>query len=129
METAELLGVLCRALPELRTVAEETGDGTALEELLAAARRGEPVIDRLRQLGLLELLDTWAPRRPPADVRGPASPPGGGGLVALPGVDGSGHVAHGRYRCPARTCRRAELPRPGDDLPMCALHGRPLRFG
>ncbi|GAB2873884.1 hypothetical protein GCM10027074_47070 [Streptomyces deserti] len=128
MDTAELLGALCRELPALRTVAEETGDGPGLEEVLAAARRGEPVTDRLRELGLLGLLESWTARQVPAGPQ-PPPPPGGGGLVALPGLDGSGRVAYGRYRCPAGTCRRAELPRPGDDLPMCALHGRPLRFG
>lgn len=122
MESAELLGVLCRELPELRAVAEETGDGSGLEEVLAAARRGEPVTDRLRALGLLRLLESSATR---------AAPAGGGaaGLVSLPGGDRAGHVALGRYRCPAGACRRAEQPRPGEDLPVCDLHGRPLRFG
>ncbi|MCD9144945.1 hypothetical protein [Streptomyces albireticuli] len=121
METSELLGVLCRELPGLRAVAEETGDGDGLEEVLAAARRGEPVTDRLRALGLLRLLESSTTR---------AAPAGGeqAGLVSLPGGDRAGHVALGRYRCPAGACRRAERPRPGDDLPVCALHARPLRF-
>ncbi|MBG0854163.1 hypothetical protein I2W78_20540 [Streptomyces spinoverrucosus] len=126
METAELLGALCRELPALRAVAADTGDGQALEETLAAARRGEPVTDRLRDLGLLELLGSGTARAVPPDLAG-VEPPGG--LVDLPGVDHSGRVAHGRYRCPLGTCRRAELPRPGDDLPVCALHDSPLRFG
>lgn len=126
METAELLGVLCRELPALRTVAAGTGDSQALEETLAAARRGEPVTDRLRELGLLDLLESWTARTVPPEALGGGAP---GGLVDLPGVDQSGHVAHGRYRCPVGTCRRGELPRPGDDLPVCALHDSPLRFG
>ncbi|MFG3662068.1 hypothetical protein [Streptomyces sp. NPDC047706] len=126
METAELPGALCRELPALREVAAETGDGQALEDALAAARRGEPVTGRLRELGLLELLEAWTGRAVPADVTG-AEPPGG--LVGLPGADHSGRVAHGRYWCPRGTCRRAERPHPGDDLPECALHDSPLRFG
>ncbi|ARZ66003.1 hypothetical protein M1P56_18925 [Streptomyces sp. HU2014] len=122
METSELLGVLCRELPELRAVAEETGDGDGLEEVLAAARRGEPVDERLRALGLLRLLESSTTRAAPAGGEQAA------GLVSLPG-DRVGHVALGRYRCPAGACRRAEQPSPGEDLPVCALHARPLRFG
>ncbi|GAA3301237.1 hypothetical protein [Streptomyces cinereospinus] len=125
METAELLGALCRELPALREVAEEAGDGPALEETLPAARRGDPVTDRLRELGLLELLESWTARAVPPGAGAEPS----GGLVDLPGVDHSGRVPRGRYRCPLGTCRRAELPRPGDDLPVCALHDSPLRFG
>ncbi|MFE2034944.1 hypothetical protein ACWC0A_06070 [Streptomyces scopuliridis] len=122
MESAELLSVLCRELPELRAVAEETGDGDRLEEALAAARRGEPVAERLRALGLLRLLESWGTTRGVPQEGEPS------GLVALPGGDRGGRVALGGYRCPAGACRRAEQPRPGDDLPVCALHGRPLRF-
>ncbi|GAA0490997.1 hypothetical protein ABZ951_31180 [Streptomyces sp. NPDC046215] len=130
METAELLGALCRELPGLRAVAEETGEGTGLEEVLAAARRGEPVDGRLRELGLLRLLESWTARTVTmADSHSPAPPGGSGGIVSLPGMDGSGHVALGRYRCPAGVCRRLEQPLPGEDQPVCALHGRPLRFG
>lgn len=131
MENAELLSVLCRELPELRAVADETGDGAGLEEALAAARRGEPIDERLRRLGLLRLLEARTergagqPQMPPG-TRGDASP---GAMVGLPGGDRGGHVAFGRYRCPAGVCRRAEQPGPGEDLPVCALHGKPLRFG
>lgn len=121
METAELLSVLCRELPALRKVAEDTGDGRRLEEVLAAARRGEPVIERLRELGLLRLLE-------PGTMRAVPPPSEQSGLVSLPGGDSGGHVAFGMYRCPDGDCRRAERPRPGDDLPFCALHGKPLRF-
>ncbi|MGW1764134.1 hypothetical protein ACWCQL_08595 [Streptomyces sp. NPDC002073] len=121
MDSAELLSALCRELPRLRAVAEETGDGNDLEEALAAARRGEPVDDRLRALGLLRLLESWTARAVPAAGEQP-------GLVALPGGDRAGHVALGRYRCPAGSCRRAEQPAPGEDLPVCSLHGRALRF-
>ncbi|WP_405734905.1 hypothetical protein OG885_24130 [Streptomyces sp. NBC_00028] len=124
METAELLGALCRQLPVLRDYARQTGDSVALEEVLAAARRGEPVVEGLRELGLLRVLEPFDARTTPRD----AGPPGGG-LVALPGVDHSGRIAHGDYRCPAGSCSRTEQPRPGDDLPVCALHGRPLGFG
>ncbi|MGG8406666.1 hypothetical protein ACM614_08620, partial [Streptomyces sp. 12297] len=65
MDSAELLSALCRELPRLRAVAEETGDGNDLEEALAAARRGEPVDDRLRALGLLRLLESWTARGGP----------------------------------------------------------------
>ncbi|MBA2807062.1 hypothetical protein E0500_006285 [Streptomyces sp. KM273126] len=124
MEMGELLGALCRELPMLREVARETGDSAGLEEALVAARRGEPVADRLRDLGLLGLLESFSAR-----AAAPGADPPGSGLVALPGVDHSGHIAHGRYHCPAATCLRAELPRPGDDLPVCTLHSRPLSFG
>jgi hypothetical protein len=128
VETPELLGALCRELPELRAVAAESGDSAALEETLAAARRGEPVVARLAELGLLRLLEAPMPRQVPQGPTVPASPPPGGGLVPLPGADHSGRVPIGRYRCPTAACHRAELPRPGADLPVCALQGRSLRF-
>lgn len=112
-----LLGVLCRELPRLRTVADDTGDRAALERLLKAARRGKPITDRLRKLGLLQVLMDWETRT--------GNEPG---VVGVPGV-GGGHVPHGSYRCPTGTCRRVERPGPGEDLPVCALHGTPLRFG
>ncbi|WP_329337409.1 hypothetical protein OG866_23170 [Streptomyces sp. NBC_00663] len=124
METAELLGELCRQLPVLREYARQTGDSVALEEILAAARRGEPVIEGLRELGLLRVL-AMGERVEPRN----ASEWSGGAMVALPGADHSGRLAYGDYRCPAGSCSRAEQPRPGDDLPVCALHGRPLSFG
>ncbi|MFJ3668115.1 hypothetical protein ACIPSE_16900 [Streptomyces sp. NPDC090106] len=124
MEMPELLGALCRELPGLRSAARDLGEGPAMEELLAAARRGEPVEDRLRALGLL---DPLGPDRPGTGRNVPGQ--SGGALVPVHGVDASGHVAPGHYRCPVDICSRVERPRPGDDLPLCALHGRPLRFG
>jgi hypothetical protein len=117
MEASTLLGVLCRELPRLRAVADDTGDRAALERVLKAARRGKPILDRLRELGLLQVLTEW-------ETRAGSEP----GVVGVPGV-GGGHVPRGSYRCPTGTCRRVERPGPGDDLPVCALHGTPLRFG
>jgi hypothetical protein len=117
MEASTLLGVLCRELPRLRAVADDTGDRAALERVLKAARRGKPILDRLRELGLLQVLTDW-------DTRAGNE----GGVVGVPGV-GDGHVPRGSYRCPTGTCRRVERPGPGDDLPVCTLHGTSLRFG
>lgn len=119
---AEELGVLCRNLPELLAVATETGDRHELDEILDAARRGEPVAERLKDLGLSGLLESWTSRAVP-DTPTPAA-----GLVSLPGTGGGGHVALGDYRCPARVCPRTERPRPGDGPPQCAVHGMPLTF-
>lgn len=117
MEDSTVLAVLCRELPALRAVADDTGDRAALERVLKAARRGKPILERLRQLGLLEVLTDW-------DTRS-------GGyteVVDVPGT-GGGHVPRGSYRCPTATCPRVERPRPGDDRPVCALHETTLRFG
>jgi hypothetical protein len=117
MEASTLLGVLCRELPQLRAVADGTGDRVELERVLKAARRGKPIVDRLRQLGLLEVLTEWESRS--GDEAG---------VVGVPGV-GGGHVPRGAYRCPTQTCLRVERPGPGDDRPLCALHETVLRFG
>lgn len=117
MEASTLLGLLCRELPELRAVADDTGDRAALERVLKAARRGKPILGRLRELGLLQVLTDW-------ETRACTEP----GVVELLGV-GGGHVPRGSYRCPTGTCRRVERPGPGDDRPVCALHGMPLQFG
>ena len=117
MDASTLLEVLCRELPRLRAVADDTGDRAALERVLKAARRGKPFLERLRELGLLQVLTTWETRA--GSERG---------VVDVPGV-GSGHVPLGSYRCPTGTCHRMERPGPGDDRPVCALHGTPLRFG
>lgn len=117
MEESTLLGVLCRELPRLRAVADDIGHRRALEEVLKAARRGKPVVNQLRKLGLLQVLTDWETRAGTEN-----------GMIGLPGA-GGGHVARGSHQCPTRTCDRVELPGPGDDRPVCALHGTPLRFG
>ncbi|GAA1393477.1 hypothetical protein ACFQZ4_37860 [Catellatospora coxensis] len=117
MEASTLLSVLCRELPRLRAVADDTGDRAALERVVKAARRGKPVLGQLRELGLLQVLMDWQTRTGT-----------GHGMVGVPGV-GSGHVPRGSFQCPTGTCHRAELSRPGDDRPVCALHSTPLRFG
>lgn len=117
MEASALLGVLCRELPRLRAVADDTGDRAALERVLRAARRGKPVVDRLRELGLLPVLTEWESRSG-----------GDPGVVDLPGA-GGGHVPSGAFRCPTGTCERVERPGPGEDRPVCALRDTALRFG
>ncbi|MFD0385342.1 hypothetical protein ACFQ2B_32930 [Streptomyces stramineus] len=120
METAELLGALCRELPGLRAVAEETGEGTGLEEVLAAARRGEPVDGRLRELGLLRLLESWTARTVTmADSHSPRLPAAAEGSSPCPAWTGAGtwrsaataarpgSAAGWSSRCPARTSRSA----------------------
>lgn len=111
------MSTLCRELPQLRAVADETGDRAALESIVAAVRRGERVIDRVNDLGLLPLLTEW-------QTRSAEEHP----TVLLPG-SGPGHVPVGSFRCPAGICARVERPGPGEDRPVCALRDTPLRFG
>ncbi|TDC77545.1 hypothetical protein [Streptomyces hainanensis] len=112
------LAQLCRELRVLRAMAERAGLGDGFAALLAAARRGEPLREHLAALGPVGATHRGEP---------PAELPPDTGPVELFGT-GPGHVAVGAYRCPVGRCARRERPGPEDDLPQCALHGRPLRF-
>jgi hypothetical protein len=110
------LAALCAELPELRVLLRAMPARRALlEQAVRAARRGEPVGDYLRQLGIAD-----------GNAVGPAVPRGPG-PSSVP-WDTDGHSVDGVYVCPADLCLRLEQRRPGDDLPTCHLHDRPLRF-
>ena len=121
-ETAAL-PALCRGLTELRHVAEESGRGPDFDALIDAARQGQPLAPHAHRLGLSHALVSGGARgAEPGAATGPE------GVVELLRREG-GHVPQGAYRCPVGRCRRVERPAPGEDLPVCGIHGRPLRFG
>jgi hypothetical protein len=120
MDRPELLAVLCRELPEFHEVAAMTGKTAALAAVLKAAREGEPIEELLRSAGLLSALDSGTSRSFPGS--------GDPGLVVALGGSTGGHVALGTFRCPAEICDRAERPGAVDDMPVCAVHRRALRF-
>ncbi|HWE91176.1 MAG TPA: hypothetical protein VG317_17080 [Pseudonocardiaceae bacterium] len=110
------LASLCAELPELRVLLRAIPARRALlEQAVQAARRGEPVGDYLRQLGIVR--DDLGVD----EFRGP-------GTSSMPWETDGGHSVDGVYVCPVDVCLRLHERRPGDDLPTCHLHDRPLRF-
>jgi hypothetical protein len=84
-----------------------------LEQVLRAARRGEPVAESVAAL-LAEI--PGDPAGPPRDALPPRLP-----HVALPPPAGG-------YICPADACSRAELRQAGSPAPHCDIHQQSLRF-
>jgi hypothetical protein len=125
MDRLELLASLCLELRELKQVAAVNGKAAELESVVAAARRGEPIEDGLRELGLLSILASSTSRGTLAEDGQASQYPS---MTSIPGGLAGGRVAHGAYRCPERICPRSATPGPGEDLPTCAIHGRSLRF-
>jgi hypothetical protein len=113
----KLLGLLCEAAPGLRTACpDEYRD--LLEDLLAAAGRGEPVEEMLETLELREFI---------LQEENPRSILHADDMVDLLGA-GSGHPVTGVYRCPGAKCSRRVEPLPGQGRPHCSIRGQDLDF-
>jgi hypothetical protein len=125
MDRLELLASLCLELRELKQVAAVNGKAPELESIVEAARRGEPIEEGLRELGLLSILASSTSRGMFAEDGQARQYPS---MTSIPGGLAGGRLPHGAYRCPERVCLRSATPAPGDDLPTCAIHGRALRF-
>lgn len=115
------LAALCVELPELRAVMRPSpARWELLQQAVEAARRGEPLAEHLRKLGVTSLHDRGGAAEPADDGRK--------GSSAAPWDTGGGHSVDGVYVCPLGVCGRVRVRYPGDPLPVCHLHDRPLRF-
>jgi hypothetical protein len=111
------LALLCAELPQLRsTLRTFPPRRELLEQAVQAGRRGEPVTRYLRRLGIA------ADDQPGTSGARKDSP------AAVPWATGGGRSVPGAYVCPVDVCARWQYRQPGDDLPTCHLHDRPLRF-
>lgn len=117
MDVPELLGRLCEAAPELRAACPVEYRGL-LEDLFAAAGRGEPVEELLKTLNIREFVfeDEQTRNYAPGDD-----------MLGLLG-SGGGHPVPGVYRCPGAACPRQVHPRPGEGQPHCSIRDTILEF-
>ncbi|GAB2762916.1 hypothetical protein [Amycolatopsis magusensis] len=96
-----LLTEFCTRLPELRRRLKD-GDRVLVEQAVLAARDGKPVDAKVSQL------------------LGPG--------VQLTEVYGPSTGVNGAFLCPTGKCGRVVYRRAGDELPVCPLFERDLRF-
>ena len=126
MNARKLLGLLCEAAPDLRAACPaEYRD--LLEDVFAAAGRGEPVEEMLETL---ELRDFILRNEPTRDLPISGSVPDhlrADDMVGLLGA-GGGHPVTGVYRCPGATCARRVDPLPGQGRPHCSIRSLDLDF-
>jgi hypothetical protein len=113
------LASFCADLGRLRAMLRGPAAAAAraeIEQVVRAARRGEPVAEQVSAL----LTETGVPDgaygAPPRDVLPPRVAD-----VALPPVTGS-------YVCPVDVCNRVEARRAGSPVPSCEVHQQALRF-
>jgi hypothetical protein len=110
------LAGFCADLGSLRALLRGPAGATArarVEQVVQAARRGEPVA---------ELIASLHPVGAPADddeLR-TALPPRLSAHALPP--------ATGGYACPTGSCNRVESRRPGSSAPRCDVHQQALRF-
>ncbi|MBL1099732.1 hypothetical protein [Streptomyces coffeae] len=113
----QALAALCAALPRLRAMLRGPASRArraAVEQVVLAARRGEPVGELLAGLGM----DSTAPL------------PAGPSRTTLPTPVEEDRPAQvtGVYLCPLGTCPRAEERTASSGLPACGIHDQALRF-
>jgi hypothetical protein len=112
-----VLTQLCAELPALRRVLRDApGRLALLDRVVEAALSGEALTPLMRELGIAV-----------ADADGD---PGERGTSpwSRPWAAGAERSVGGSYVCPQDLCRRAQVRRPGEELPMCYLHGQVLKF-
>jgi hypothetical protein len=114
------LARFCTDLGPLRALLRGPAGAAAralVEQVVEAARRGEPVAAQIAQIALLDVAGVLSYDDEPV-FRGP--PPRLSDL-ALPPVTGG-------YVCPMGACSRVESRRPGSPVPRCGVHQQALRF-
>jgi hypothetical protein len=114
------LADFCADLPRLRLLSRAPtarNRMAALEQAVAAARRGERVLVLLEQL---------YPRQAPSGEDGDDTR--GAVLPLPPDVTSASAPVTGGYRCPAGACDRWETRTAGASPPQCDIHEQALRF-
>ena len=112
-----VLTLLCAELPALRRALRHAPERLALlDQMVEAALSGDALTPLMGELGIA-VADTDGD--PGERSTSPWSRPWASGTERS--VDGS-------YVCPKDLCRRAQVRRPGEELPMCHLHGQALKF-
>ncbi|MEU8826393.1 hypothetical protein [Streptomyces sp. NPDC048636] len=113
----QALAAFCAVLPRLRAMLRGPASRArraAVEEVVLAARRGEPVGGLLAGLGM----------------DGPVPVTAGPSRTTLPTPVEEDRPARitGVYLCPLGACPRAEERTASSELPTCGVHDRALRF-
>lgn len=102
---------LCEGLRDLRSHADDVGLRPELEQIVTEATQGDDIVAAfgglLARMGVPHDEDTRS--------------------VRIPGL-GSGRAIPGEFACPMRCCdRRWARHGTGQTIPVCSLHGLPLR--
>lgn len=115
MSEREALAMWCQALPELESSAVDGGWQDTLYREAARVREGASAVDAFRVLG-------YDPNS--GQLKSVIRP---GELPDLPGL-AAPVIPSGRYGCPQGRCSRLDGRDADGHVPVCRVHGRPLRL-